>query len=147
LEQEKTMKTILTTIASVIAAFGVVIAALGLVAHGQSLTMTANVPFDFFIGETPMHAGNYTLRPAGLNPGEILMKDDSGVSSDFLLAIPLDNTSAGELKLVFHRYGDQYFLSEIWDGSYKLGLPKSEKERELMASNAAPVQVALIARR
>jgi hypothetical protein len=141
------MKTILTTIASVIAAFGVVIVAMGLVAHGQSLITTANVPFDFFIGETPMHAGNYTLRPAGFNPGEILMKDNNGVSSDFLMAIPLDNASGGEWKLVFHRYGDEYFLSEIWNGTYKLGLSKSKKERERTASNAAPVEVALMARR
>lgn len=141
------MKRILLTITSMITAFGVVVVAMGLVAHGQSLTMNANIPFDFFIGETPMHAGNYTLQPAGLAPGEILMKDDNGVSSDFLLAIPLDNASGGEVKLVFNRYGDEYFLSEVWNGSYKLGLVKSKRERELTAYNAAPVEVALIARR
>jgi hypothetical protein len=35
--------------------------------------------------------------------------------------------------LVFHRYGDEYFLSEIWPAgsSTGRGLPKSRAEREL----------------
>lgn len=141
------MKTILKTIASMILAFGVVVFVMELAAHAQSLTLQANVPFDFWIGNTPMHAGEYTLRPPGVNPDLVLMEDDNGVSSSFLPAIRLGEASGSDLKLVFHRYGDEYFLSEIWNGSYRLGLLKTEKERERMASNAVLVQVTLIARK
>jgi hypothetical protein len=35
--------------------------------------------------------------------------------------------------LVFHRYGNQYFLSQIWDGRSNAGieLPESKREKEL----------------
>jgi hypothetical protein len=141
------MKMSLTIIASIIGAFGVVVVTIGLVAHGQSLTANAAVPFDFFVGKTPMHAGNYTLRPTSFDPGEILLKDDEGKSASLFIAFPLDKDSGGETKLVFHRYGGEYFLSQVWNGTYKLGLPKSERERELTASNAVTVEVVLIARK
>ena len=43
-------------------------------------------------------------------------------------------------KLVFHKYGDQYFLAEIWDGQSRIGIafPESKREKELqIASNVA----------
>jgi hypothetical protein len=40
---------------------------------------------------------------------------------------------AEKTKLVFNRYGSQYFLAEIWVGSAALGrqLPKTSREKEL----------------
>jgi hypothetical protein len=47
-------------------------------------------------------------------------------------------------KLVFNRYEDQYFLSEIWSPSLIRTLPKSRDERRLAESGAKPA-VAVIA--
>ena len=33
-------------------------------------------------------------------------------------------------KLVFHKYGDQYFLSQIWDGQNDTGIQLAESKRE-----------------
>jgi len=36
-----------------------------------------------------------------------------------------------EAALVFHRYGDQYFLREVrWEGSARLDLPETKAERQ-----------------
>jgi hypothetical protein len=57
----------------------------------------------------------------------------------------------GESLLIFHRYGDQYFLSSIVDGSLNTGveIPTSRIEKEL--SKTASLQkfetIAVLARR
>jgi hypothetical protein len=67
-------------------------------------------------------------------------------------------TQSGETEikasLVFNRYGDSYFLSEVWTGEdqYGLRLPKSRTERrmkngEMSGLESKRVTVALKARR
>jgi hypothetical protein len=48
--------------------------------------------------------------------------------------------------MVFHRYGDRYFLSQIWAQGEERGseLPMTKVEKEL-ASNARPSSVAILA--
>jgi hypothetical protein len=43
-------------------------------------------------------------------------------------------------RLVFHRYGEDYFLAEIWTGNTSVGrvLARSPREKELAQSGAAP---------
>jgi hypothetical protein len=54
-------------------------------------------------------------------------------------------------RLVFHKYGDTYFLSEVWSSARSTGnsLPKSKTEGELSqrVSRAQISQVVLAARR
>jgi hypothetical protein len=40
-------------------------------------------------------------------------------------------------KLVFHRYGSEYILSEVWTGSIGRKLPTSRQERELKTREAS----------
>jgi hypothetical protein len=49
--------------------------------------------------------------------------------------------SSQEPKLVFHRYGNQYFLSQIWTTSESRDFPMSRAERELKKNIAAGGQV------
>jgi hypothetical protein len=51
-------------------------------------------------------------------------------------------------KLVFHRYGDEYFLSQIWQAGVNAGreLPKSRREIEV-AANARRGTEAIMARK
>jgi len=50
-------------------------------------------------------------------------------------------TSQQEPKLVFHRYGNQYFLSQIWTTSAIRNIPMSRMERELKKTAAAARQM------
>ena len=51
-----------------------------------------------------------------------------------------------QTKLVFTRYGEQYFLSEIWMAGYRAGwqVPKSRREVEI-AQNETVQQVVILA--
>jgi hypothetical protein len=96
---------------------------------GSGTTLKAKVPFAFTIGAKSVPAGIYEvyeLRPGliriGGAQGNQLLLTNQGTQVG-------DNNSA---KLVFHRYGDQYFLSEVFDGMNHEGLriPTSKLERE-----------------
>jgi hypothetical protein len=58
-----------------------------------------------------------------------------------------------ESKLVFNRYGDHYFLSQIWEAGDNAGreLMKSREERqlerELAKTSNGPEKVAIVRRR
>ena len=53
-------------------------------------------------------------------------------------------TGPQEPKLVFHRYGDQYFLSQIWTTSTRRDFSMSRKERELKKIAAAAAQTEIV---
>jgi hypothetical protein len=60
------------------------------------------------------------------------------------------NAPQAKSKLVFHRYDNRYFLTQVWTAGSARGreLPKSAKEKEqaLAAHNEAPEQVTIVAR-
>lgn len=95
----------------------------------------ANVPFDFKVGKSVLSAGSYQVASVSANAISITSRDaHAGVLSMVRTEYAGKNQSP---KLVFHKYGDQYFLAQIWDGSGNAGmqLPESKLEKELQASN------------
>lgn len=70
-----------------------------------------NVPFGFEYGSHHYAAGTYKL---GM-PLEHFMSIQSSSSSGAALTMPdLDGKAAPKSKVVFRRYGGQYFLREVW---------------------------------
>ena len=102
-------------------------------AFAQSNEVRANVPFDFVVNKTTMPAGTYQIVNGGTLGSETI-------------AIRGMNIKAS--KLVFHRLGDRYFLSQIWvEGSDSVRqLPKSQLESEV-AMDYATQEVVLVASR
>ena len=111
-----------------------------------SSPVKANIPFDFTAGNVDLPAGEYTVETTG-TLGNLLIRGQ-GTPGMFL---PSDaaqaNRAAASSKLVFHRYGDRYFLSQIWEQGEVRGseLPMMKVEKELRASNARPTLVAVLA--
>lgn len=101
-------------------------------ANGQSRTMRANVPFEFIVGDRALPAGEYRVSAIG-NGNEVMAiasREDAAVR----LSIAIETNKVPDRgKLVFHRYGQKYFLSEIWSGGETTGrkLLKSKQERRL----------------
>ena len=99
--------------------------------------LQATIPFDFTIGSTRMHAGDYAINFE--HGGLVWVKRADGKASYALLTIPLrvaDSSEPG--RLVFNKYGSSYFLSQIWSRGYngrQLRKSKAELETE-SASNA-----------
>ena len=97
-------------------------------ANGQSRNTKANVPFDFIVGSQSLAAGEYTV--ASMNSqGEVLgIRSVGNKGSAMRLTTRMSGTSE-HAKLIFHRYGDRYFLAEVWNGESGRELIKSKQER------------------
>jgi hypothetical protein len=95
--------------------------------HAQSIMLKADIPFKFTVGDTQLPSGEYFVKK--LHSGVIQVQ---GKSSAFVMTTGGDggNTSGGS-KLVFNRYGDQYFLSRVWAPGMGHELRKSRLEREV----------------
>jgi hypothetical protein len=98
-------------------------------ANAQSVETTANVPFAFVAGDTSLPRGQYrmatlpghtdALMIRGLQHGAIILSQPAGSSR-------ADNTP----RLVFDRFGEQYFLREIHlAGNVSFALPLTGVER------------------
>lgn len=121
----------------------------------QSLRMTANVPFEFMVGAMTLRAGEYSISlDSFASPGVVQLRSFDGRRGAISQTQPVDvrgKDPAAATKLVFNRYGDRYFLSEVCDGYDSVGriFPVSHAERELAKSEPlqAPEIVAVLARR
>jgi hypothetical protein len=88
-------------------------------AQAQSLAyrIKANIPFDFSIGDRNLSLGKYSIGRVQQNSDDTVLSiwDGDGRSK----AITSSHTvqtwrSRDKATLIFHRYGDQYFLYQVW---------------------------------
>lgn len=116
-------------------------------ANAQTIAKV-NVPFGFVANKATLPAGAYTvdlvsntssnrilaLRSADARVGMLLMGNHA------TSAKPSENS-----RLVFHRYGNQYFLSQIWMAGETSGhqFPISRREAEL-AKNQTPSENVIV---
>ena len=100
--------------------------------QAQSIMLKADIPFDFVVGDKQLHSGEYNVKQT--HPGVVLIQSKDTSSSAMVLTTAAQAGKISDVnKLVFNRYGDQYFLSKIWAASSDSGreLPKSRLEREV----------------
>jgi hypothetical protein len=132
------MKSKVTQILSI----GIALAAASAV-YAQNKVMTANVPFGFYMGSSPMAEGSYRVDELS-HGGVVSLRSIASAKS--LTTYNIAGKKVSEpARLVFHRYGDDYFLAEIWTGDTTagLGLIPSPREKEL-AHNGAVSALAVI---
>jgi hypothetical protein len=103
--------------------------------HAQTI-MTANVPFAFSVGQQQLPAGAYEVRE--LNERATLIANRDGHFESLGIYAYAGPSKAGDNKLVFHKVGDHYFLSQIWTSARDEGLqvPESKLEKEMLATNS-----------
>ena len=106
-------------------------------AQGQSLAyrVKANIPFDFTFGEKKLPAGEYSIGRATQNSSDTVLSltDADGRSRAIRWSMAVEQSnSQSKASLVFHRYGDQYFLVQVWPAGAAVGreFPKSRSERD-----------------
>lgn len=106
-------------------------------ANAQSSTrLVANIPFEFVVGDQALASGEYTLRDTGTQGNALMIRSSGAKSSAMRLTIAIERPrSQGDkhARVVFHRYGQRYFLAEVWSGSDSTGrqLLKSRQERAI----------------
>lgn len=86
--------------------------ALACTASAQNHIARATVPFNFNVGDKWVPAGTYFIAEDLTNPEEIIIRsEDSKIV--LLSLVRNDDGRPGAGKLVFMKYGDQYFLHEV----------------------------------
>jgi hypothetical protein len=99
----------------------------------------ANVPFSFTVNKRVLPPGAYTVSN---NNTALLVR--GATSGAVTLGQAAQSATSTSPKLVFHRYGDEYILREVWMGSGSGHLlPESRREHELAGgrSGAATASV------
>ena len=115
----------------------VILATLSLAATSLAQSRPAikvNVPFNFVAGAKTMPAGEYQIQTE--RSGVVLIQSGDSKSSTNLAAHSAQDTAmSGVAALRFNRYGDRYFLSQVWTGS-DVGqeLLKSRAEKEQISA-------------
>jgi hypothetical protein len=85
-------------------------------ASAQDVNVKANIPFDFAVNNAALPAGGYSIQSIDAarsmtllirgNEGKVLKLVSPNVAQTLH---PSEQT-----RLLFHRYGSQYFLAQIW---------------------------------
>jgi hypothetical protein len=112
---------------------------------------TADIPFDFHVGGERFPAGEYTVRC--VNPSSdvkvLQLRKTDGESSVMLHTNSVIGRMNRTSKLIFNRYGNQYYFSQAWLASDGLGMQavKSRQEKatakEMARLSYKPEMVAL----
>jgi hypothetical protein len=108
--------------------------------------ITATVPFPFHVGNNHVPAGDYRVAYYGTNGILVVAnaKEQEVLAVQGYLAKHTDPSATP--KLVFHKYGENYFLVGVRMPQRKMhALPQSSSEREFL-TKAAPEEVTLVAR-
>ena len=81
---------------------------------------TAQIPFDFWIGDTHLPAGEYVLYPVlRLNTLVLLQNTKTDAAEQAFLVPTGDPVGSGDHKLVFLEHAGQHYLRELWDADGK----------------------------
>lgn len=122
-------------------------------AHAQAgKQFTVTVPFNFYVSGETLPAGQYMVgRGTQTSTEGLALRGTDGRTGVFVLTRGIQTEEVQQQpKLVFRRYGDQYFLAEVWISgrSTGRGLPSSRKERsiaqEIAKHGANPEKVAVV---
>ena len=113
----------------------------------SSPKLTATIPFAFQAGSSNMPAGLYSIYL--LSQHVLLFRAANGHGSGLFMVNPsYDGKVQSTGRLVFHRYGDRYFLREVWEAGSNHGIiySASRQEKEILrAQNQQPATQTQIA--
>jgi hypothetical protein len=102
-------------------------------AYAQKTSATVNIPFSFTVDGVRLPGGDYIVS----SPSErvVALQHIGGPEAKATMTNNGSSTNSdGRAKLVFHRYGNAYFLAAAW-------MPNSDHAREFYAS-ANEIQLA-----
>ena len=120
-------------------------------AQEPGATMRASIPFDFTVMGKTLPAGNYEIRRLGDDPTTLIIRsvDHKRDHAVFTTEPYIEGRTPGKSEIVFHRYGDTTFLSEVVTAGEETArelIPSRTERRlrsELASNNAEPETVAL----
>ncbi len=112
-------------------------------AHAQIVgALEVNIPFQFHAGNAKLPPGKYIIRmldDSDLTVMEIASADGT-TSALFGVQQSDANSTPAKSELIFNKYGNRYFLAELFDEGNPSGsrVPKSRYEQKISQATAEP---------
>ena len=115
-------------------------------AQAQSVErLKAKIPFGFYAGETLLSAGDYEVQ--NLANGLIRLYNQNTHESAMIFTVGVRNgATEPSAKLVFNRYGEDHFLSEMCWPDRDGRKPLPSKAENQLAKTIKPVRIVSVAR-
>lgn len=133
-------------IANLLGVFGLLLMAA--CASAQSVNVKTNVPFDFVVGNATLPAGAYSIQSINYESGSstLVIRGENGKPGRLIASNAAEKLEAAETShLLFHRYGDTYFLAQIWMQGEQQGRELRQTRRETeMAKNLRPSEDVIV---
>jgi hypothetical protein len=121
---------------------------------GLSGRLIADIPFNFVVGNKEFKAGKYSVGrlASGRTADTLILRSEDGPEAANFNVNKVYGKGKPRARLVFHRYGNQYFLAQVFDAENMEGsaLLKSKAEREaakkrdVITQNAAGQEVVTV---
>ena len=102
--------------------------------YAEPRVMVANIPFEFQVGKLTLPPGDYRVETQLTGSARIQWLRQVDTNRVVILStLPIESeVPNSDPMLIFHRYGQTYFLAEIWNGGAEgRELPESKPEKEL----------------
>ena len=118
---------------------------------GTTIRIKADVPFNFYIGEERLPAGNYIfeMRPIGFGASTssaVAVYYADGTIVTMIPTMPAGyDYHSSDTQLHFRRYGNAYFLSKVEAPQAGASLKTAKAEKEYMSSTKISQDVILMA--
>ena len=109
--------------------------------------MKVNVPFAFAVEDHSLPAGEYLVLTVTPERSIRIVSAD-GKHSAIVNTLPnYAKSPSARSRLVFHKYGNEYFLAQVWTGGQNVARNplSSKRAMEIASSGGTPQAITLIA--
>ena len=115
---------------------------------GQQYLFHVDIPFAFTAAGNHLPAGHYHVYHPGDPNLLILQKDDNLARAVVYIHASETRSKDASTKLVFNKYGDFYFLAQVWtEGNREMHAAlKCKAEQQLAQTFDKPTAVAVLAK-
>jgi len=104
--------------------------------------LVLKAPFAFTVERQQLPAGEYRVQ---LQDGWLRVQSTDGKTSVNVLTMPVSGkTPEGHGEVVFHQYGDKYFLAQVWTPSHETGRETIESRDEMQLAKREKVQARVV---
>ena len=106
----------------------------------------AKVPFDFVVADQQFPAGEYAILQLGLSSAIRIESMDLSRAVAVFPTPGNDNKTGYRSALAFRKYGDRYFLTDVWTSEVGTGtqIPECKTEKQLRQDSTAKYTVAVV---
>ena len=128
---------------SLVVFFAMAAVILGLsVAAESAPRMKVNIPFDFYLGDQMLPAGEYMIEMPNLinataTGSIVVVRSEDGSVYHCIPAMTGNYARNYAYQVTFHRYGGTYFFAKVQNSTFVSTLPPTRAEKELSVKAAA----------